>query len=749
MKATDRPASVSARSQPATFWQRLTRFALGMAVAIVIARVTTNESLRDPWQALPGGTSAPRGAGPASALVFDLIALFPMLLVLLRATFDSTFQLIFRRSTTLLAAGLSLWTLASAFWATDKFAAIVHAANLAAGFSLLWSFSQLVRTPSRLRFVSATAFGLLLLLAAHALLYRFVDLPDLVRNFQEHQKSLLAERQIDADSFAAKQVALKVTNGELVGFFVSPNTFAAVAVVLLTISFGIGWQRLRDRDGAAWWLLLLAAVGASLCVIIQAKSKTAVATPVLGLILFVVAAFTEHLRQRKPARTFWIAVTVLATGAIAVIGHGLYRHGLFPGHLSNSLDFRWKYWVASWAIFKQHLLIGIGWASFGSHYLAVRLPEASEEIKDPHNVFVRIFVELGLVGGVLAVAWLITAARFIWQPREMPQDEKPERTGWAVWTLACAMGFEILASIDFSQSGAYLTMELLRRLLFFLALVLGTIVACMQSPQKFVLDDRPAPWIRRGLIIAVALFLLHNQIDFSLFEPGAMFAAAMFAGTALATSSSDNRASKTESRVYMRGFAGGSLALISIAAIVAVFVLVVPVIRAEQLAHDADDQIRTSPMDDPATGQMQLVEAASKLTQAFDTVPYNYDYAFRAARANFMIGNAATADALLDKAIAANPMAVEGLVLKANSLLARKPLDSVAVTKTFERIVQLAPHDASLRLEYASALDRLNMPLAAKDQYQAALAINASLPAEEPRRLSADELQKIEARLAK
>src|SRR5258706_8990379 len=107
-------------------------------------------------------------------------------------------------------------------------------------------------------------------------------------------------------------------------------------------------------------------------------------------------------------RAFWAGVGGVSVAGIAVVGHGLYHHGL----VNQSLTFRWYYWVGAMRIFVHHPLAGVGLDNFGGHYVGVRLPEASEEVKDPHNFLVRFLVELGLVGAVLCVAWL---GRLAWE----------------------------------------------------------------------------------------------------------------------------------------------------------------------------------------------------------------------------------------------------------------------------------------------------------------------------------------------
>src|SRR5687768_7151660 len=80
--------------QDAPDWpQWLTRLAFVLMLAIVIARATITESIREPFDAAPDAPSLPGTPGPAAGMVLDLLALLPALLVLLRRTVDRAFAL--------------------------------------------------------------------------------------------------------------------------------------------------------------------------------------------------------------------------------------------------------------------------------------------------------------------------------------------------------------------------------------------------------------------------------------------------------------------------------------------------------------------------------------------------------------------------------------------------------------------------------------------------------------------------------
>ena len=186
--------------------------------------------------------------------------------------------------------------------------------------------------------------------------------------------------------------------------------------------------------------------------------------------------------------------------------------------------------------FAPHPLLGVGWGNFGLSYLAHRLPEAAEEIKDPHNFVIRFLTELGFIGATLCVGWLMRVAWEITEPKtetgNLPREISPTiRT--VVTSLVLGMFLYVGANVDFSLSWVDTILLLLKPLLFMLTLLLGALAGSMRSPHAWTVDSRPTEWIFYFLVTGLGLFLLHNLIDFSWFEPGAMICFMALIGSAL------------------------------------------------------------------------------------------------------------------------------------------------------------------------------------------------------------------------
>ena len=711
-----------------------------LAAALVFARSIMLETLRNPLEVQPGAEPVPRGPGAGTGLILDLLCCIPALLVLVRRAFDRTCALRFAWPFVPMAL-LALWAVTSTAWAGDKFAAVVSATHWLCACVLLWSMAQLVSDWARVRLVAAACAGLLLVQAGQGLYYRFVEHPELVEAFNFRREQIIRQRGWEPGSFIAEQFEKRVVSGEMMGFTSSPNSYGAVLVLLMVVSAGVAVQRMSDRDGAAWAAVPAGAAVLAVAVVAMVGSRTAVATTGLGFVTLAAIPALRRPLARHPRLAYGAGVAGFLSASAAVVGHGLYHGTLFH----DSLTFRWRYWVAAARLFADHPLAGVGWENFGPHYLAYRLPVAAEEIKDPHNFLVRFATELGAVGLLLAAAWMLALWWDLTQkllPAAPGEADEPPTLPISPLAIVGAVGglgvvLNAVASLDPSQGAAYNALELIRRAGFLCLFVIGASVAALRSAERKDLDDRPAPWATFALVIALGLFLLHNLVDFSLFEPGPMFLFAWLAGAALGIRAPATEPAPRASRVA----ALAGVALAALCWLGAVGGLAIPVAMAESEADAGDEALRTA----------RFGQATSHYSRALETVGYNADYAFRAARSAWMgppPGNTPEALMMLDTAIGLDPNRPQYWLHRANARLRSPAPDAAAVRADYERALRLDPNNVDTRLEYAEVLSRLGDRAAAAEQYRQALRYNDLLAPDEPKRLPPKRLETIRAALS-
>lgn len=726
----------------------LTSVGFAVAVAVVLARATISESLRNPFEPSPGGDAGAVTGLPNVSVWLDLLCWTPALLVLFRRCFDRTYVLRFTPAHGLVLA-MAVLAAASTAWSADRFAAAVTAFHFLSAAVLMWSASQLVRSWTRLRFVAAAAAGALAVVTVHGIYYRTVEWPDTVKYVEENREQILRERGWTQDSFAWRQFNNKVQAGEMVGFGSSPNTYAAVLVFLGVIAASLAAQRLLDGDERAWPVALLAVLPAAAYVLWFTGSKTALVTPLLAAGLIWAGWRLGGWLAERRRTAFFTGVAAFLLGVAAFVGHGLY-HGNF---VIDSITFRWKYWIGSSRLFAEHALAGVGWSNFGYSYLAHRLPEATEEIKDPHNLFVKAFVELGIVGGLLCLGWI---GRLMWEitrPVSPPAPAEPPArrvaaapgrgaAGLIAGVAGLAVVLNMLGSIDFSRDAGYVLVESLKRLLYFGLFVLALAAGTIRSTTDVRPDDRPAPLLLIGCIAAVGVFLIHNLIDFSMWDVGPMFLLALLSGALIGV-----RGESLAGRKKWNRTAVVAMAVTLTAWLVAAVGFAMPTADAERRAQAGDEFIRTA---DQSTARIQ--RAVSAYRAAAETTPVsNADYLYRAARAMMLAQEEPRQiDVWLSQAIAANPLDGGYRSLRATLWLSqpddRQPREQIR--RDFERAVALDPASLPPRLAYAGALAGWGEQAAADEQFAAALALNEKFDPADPERLGPAEVEAIRRRMS-
>jgi hypothetical protein len=252
---------------------------------------------------------------------------------------------------------------------------------------------------------------------------------------------------------------------EPIGRFALANTFAGLLLVALFLVAGGLWRSVQqDRPVAAassrrehlssaaesrpdeslsaagsrryetvlaaWraggWLIGLLLVGYCLWL---TKSRTALVGLLCGIVI-VCAVGRRDLLARRWLRWLLVAgaLVFVSLPVVAALSGGLDRQVI--SEAPKSLRYRWEYWLATSRLIADHPWLGVGPGNFRQHYLRYKLPGASEEILDPHNLVLDVWAN----GGVIALAGLlgllgIAAQRFWRRSREANADTLVSRPG--------------------------------------------------------------------------------------------------------------------------------------------------------------------------------------------------------------------------------------------------------------------------------------------------------------------------------
>ena len=183
---------------------------------------------------------------------------------------------------------------------------------------------------------------------------------------------------------------------EPVGLFALANTFGGCLAVCVILGVG---QIVECRQAGTRWNRLIGwgvASGVIGWCLLLTKSRTAWIGVMVGLTILM----ASRLRFWQTRRRVLIGIAVGGLAIVAVTSALFLFGGLDRQVISEapkSLAYRLQYWQATMRLIGDHPWLGVGPGNFRQHYLHYKLPEASEEIADPHNLFFDVAATGGLV----------------------------------------------------------------------------------------------------------------------------------------------------------------------------------------------------------------------------------------------------------------------------------------------------------------------------------------------------------------
>lgn len=321
--------------------------------------------------------------------------------------------------------------------------------------------------------------------------------------YEQNPERVLRDLGLDAPkgSPLRRHFEDRLASTEPTGTFALTNSLAGMLTPWLVLLCGLTAYALAvQRSRQAWRYALLALVVTA--VLILTKSRTAVLATVCGVALALL--YVTPLGRRLDSR---ILLTLALIGLLAV-SLGVVSSALDVEVLSEapkSVLYRFQYWQSTAAMIRDRPLLGVGPGNFQDTYKHYQLPEASENIADPHNFMFELWA---IAGTPAALALLALAVVFASELRraqraadegETPVSKLSTAPFWAHFAA-------IAAGILLAYGCGFLS-EMVPDLMFLLSGV----------PAGALAFWLLRPWIERGtltlpMLLAALVALLVNLL---------------------------------------------------------------------------------------------------------------------------------------------------------------------------------------------------------------------------------------------
>ena len=276
---------------------------------------------------------------------------------------------------------------------------------------------------------------------------------------------------------------------------------------------------------------------------------------------------------------------------------------------------RWQYWTASAAMAMDMPVWGTGGGNYATYYLTYKNPAAPETINDPHNWVFSLLCRFGVIGLAAMGCALIRPVGRLFASGLAPAEScgGAGRRGGGRWFRRARFGGGLAVMVGvrsalFDLAGPGSASAEQAAAFFLMIVIPAGIVAVVFGLLRFSgVGDVSVHRLNPGLVVSIACglgaVLVHNLVDFALFEPGVwtLFWLVGAAGLSLAAGSDPDGGFRVAALGRRQRIAAGVLPVMVCGVIAAV--VIVPPVRRGALVYRA-------------MGSAGAVEAAGLFAQA-------------------------------------------------------------------------------------------------------------------------------------
>ncbi len=235
-----------------------------------------------------------------------------------------------------------------------------------------------------------------------------VEYPQMRSYYEHHKQRVLTELEIIPGTTSQSLYENRLYSNEPMSTFALTNSLAGyivgpTIVCLAVVGASLIGRAKRERRSSLIGELAAGFVPLIILIACLLLTKSRSAWGGAAIAVFFLAF---RLAPRIPRKTLAIAIAALGTGTAALVAAGVVTHQLDRQVITEStksLRYRMEYWTGAWRLIRQNSTTfwhGVGPGNFAEPYLEHKIETSSEEIKDPHDMFLEVWASSGLPAAI-------------------------------------------------------------------------------------------------------------------------------------------------------------------------------------------------------------------------------------------------------------------------------------------------------------------------------------------------------------
>jgi hypothetical protein len=428
--------------------------------------------------------------------------------------------------------GLCLFCLAAVIGviaASNKRTVITNFSTLLAPILMTVLLVQLLDSHTKVKLLLAVIAALGVVQAYQCAEQYFVSNQMTIEQYEENREAALEPLGIKPGTFAQFLFEHRLNTKGVRGFFTTSNSAGSFALLAAFAAVGLFVDKLKNRKNDASGPLRLVICGIAVAVVIFGfvitRSKGAVAASLVTVSMFIVYLMLGNWLKKYKKAIFIVCLLSFVVISFIVVYYGI-SHGRLPG--GNSMLVRWQYWSGAAQMYVDHPVTGVGGGNFGAFYTHYKTASALETVADPHNFLLSILTQYGPIG---LIGFLAVFSIPLWQAASSPTVPPSGKTNkrQQVFTKLTIPFLIVISAVLLFIRPALSPMPLVGSFEEkYAAIILLYVIPVVVFIAGFLLlttgrISNTCTYINislAGLFCGCIGLLIHNLIDFAIFEPG-------------------------------------------------------------------------------------------------------------------------------------------------------------------------------------------------------------------------------------